>query len=120
MLTASLDRTVRLWCLEMRRHLVVYRHPSAVHQMKFCSRGLYFASSCSDRTVNIWSTEKIHPIRVFTEPFGSTLALDYHPNCNYILGGSEDRHIRMWDVLSSNCVRTFSGHKSGVRGLKVS
>uniref|UniRef100_A0A914YGG0 Uncharacterized protein n=1 Tax=Panagrolaimus superbus TaxID=310955 RepID=A0A914YGG0_9BILA len=26
----------------------------------------------------------------------------------------------MWDVLSSNCVRTFTGHKSGVRGIKTS
>uniref|UniRef100_A0A914YQV9 WD repeat-containing protein 44 n=1 Tax=Panagrolaimus superbus TaxID=310955 RepID=A0A914YQV9_9BILA len=52
LLTASLDRNVRLWCLEMRRDLVVYRHPSAVHQMKFCNRGLYFATSCLDQTVN--------------------------------------------------------------------
>lgn len=103
----------------MRRDLVVYRHPSAIHQMKFCNRGLYFATSCLDQTVNVWTTERVHPIRVFSEPFGSILSLDYHPNNNYVIGGSEDRYIRMWDVLSSSCVRTFTGHKSGVRGIKV-
>lgn len=103
----------------MRRHLVIYRHPSAVLQMKFCNRGLYFATSCIDHTVNAWSTERIHPVRVFSDSFGSNIALDYHPNCNYILGGSEDRQIRMWDVLSSNCVRMFSEHKTGIRGIKV-
>jgi transcription initiation factor TFIID subunit 5 len=120
LLTASLDRNVRLWCLEMRRDLVVYRHPSAIHQMKFCNRGLYFATSCLDQTVNVWTTERVHPIRVFSEPFGSILSLDYHPNNNYVIGGSEDRYVRMWDVLSSSCVRTFTGHKSGVRGIKTS
>ena len=29
------------------------------------------------------------------------------------------RYVRVWDVLSGSCVRTFSGHKGAVRGLKV-
>jgi len=46
--------------------------------------------------------------------------IDYHPNCNYVVGGSDDRYVRVWDVLNGQCVRTFSGHKSAVRSVKVS
>ena len=35
----------------------------------------------------------------------------FHPNSNYVATGSSDRTIRLWDVLSGNCVRIFTGHK---------
>lgn len=35
----------------------------------------------------------------------------FHPNSNYIATGSNDRFIRLWDILNGNCVRLFSGHK---------
>lgn len=47
------------------------------------------------------------------------MCLDYHPNCNYIIGGSDDHKIRVWDVLTSNCVQTYSGHNSPIRSVKV-
>jgi len=120
LLTSSLDGTTRLWGIELRRNLVIYRHPAAVYQTKLSNRGLYFASSCADQSIHLWSTERINPIRVFTEPFGATHALDFHPNCNYVIGGSNDRNVRMWDVLTGTCVRNFTGHKSGIRGVKTS
>ena len=35
----------------------------------------------------------------------------FHPNSNYVATGSADRTIRVWDVLTGNCVRIFTGHK---------
>lgn len=37
--------------------------------------------------------------------------VQFHPNSNYIATGSSDRTIRLWDVLSGNCVRFMTGHK---------
>lgn len=45
--------------------------------------------------------------------------MDFHANCNYIVGGSDDRYVRVWDVLSGACVRTFTGHRAPVRCTKV-
>ncbi len=35
----------------------------------------------------------------------------FHPNGNYIATGSCDRSVRLWDILSGQCVRIFTGHK---------
>uniref|UniRef100_A0A914VDY9 Uncharacterized protein n=1 Tax=Plectus sambesii TaxID=2011161 RepID=A0A914VDY9_9BILA len=45
---------------------------------------------------------------------------DFHPNCNYIVGGGEDRYVRLWDLQSGTCVRHFTGHKGAVTGVKFS
>ena len=46
--------------------------------------------------------------------------MSWHPNCNYILTGSEDKTVRMWDVQSGNCVRLLSGCGAGVNKVEVS
>ena len=38
----------------------------------------------------------------------------------FIATGSMDRKVRIWDSLSGDCVRTFSGHANGIQKLSVS
>lgn len=44
----------------------------------------------------------------------------FHPNSNYVLTGSSDKSIRMWDIQKGNCVRLFTGHARGISSLAVS
>ena len=67
----------------------------------------------------LWATDRLQPLRIFADAFSDVTCIDFHPNCNYIVGGSDDRYVRVWDVLSGTCVRTFSGHKGSVRSVKV-
>lgn len=68
----------------------------------------------------MWSTDRMHPLRIFADPYGDVGCIDYHPNCNYIAGGSDDRYVRVWDVCSGTRVRIFSGHKASIIAVKFS
>lgn len=103
----------------MRRNLVVYRTDAPVLRAVYCQKGYYFAVSTASKMVTLYSSEKIHPLRIFTDSQGDVTALDFHPNCNYIVGGSEDNNVYVWDVATALCVRTFKGHKTPVHTVKV-
>ncbi|CAJ0964140.1 unnamed protein product, partial [Mesorhabditis belari] len=120
LISSAADSTIRLWSVDTFRNVVVHRLSRPVWDVKFCSRGFYFCTGGADRTATVWSTDRVHPLRIFPDCYGHVTCVDYHPNCNYIAGGSDDRYVRLWDVLSGACVRTFSGHKTGIRGIKVS
>ncbi|KAI1731725.1 WD domain, g-beta repeat domain-containing protein [Ditylenchus destructor] len=120
LLSGSRDSTMRLWNLEMRRNLVIYRTVSPVWQSQFCNRGYYFAASTADQTVSLWATDRTQPLRIFADSLADVTCLDFHPNCNYITGGSDDRYVRIWDVLTGSSVRTLSGHKGAIKSVKFS
>jgi transcription initiation factor TFIID subunit 5 len=46
--------------------------------------------------------------------------VSFHPNCNYIMTGSDDKTVRMWDVQSGNCVRMLNWCGAGVNKVEVS
>lgn len=103
--------------------LCVYRGHSlgtSVWDCKFAPSGYYFASCGVDKTVRLWTTDRIAPVRVFAGHIASVGCVAWHPNCNYVLSGSDDKNVRMWDVQSGRCVRILTGLAGFVSALAVS
>jgi WD40 repeat protein len=83
--------------------------------------GYYFASAGADSTARLWCTDRKTPVRIFAGHCSENInTVTWHPNCNYILTGSDDKTVRMWDVQSGKCVRLFNGCPEGVNQVKVS
>ncbi|VDO38200.1 unnamed protein product [Haemonchus placei] len=120
LVSSSLDCSIRLWSLETQKNVVVYRLSRPVWQVQFSNRGYYMCSGGEDNTAMLWCTERMYPLRIFPDCYGSVNCVDFHPNCNYVVGGSCDRYVRVWDVLTGTCVRTFCGHSASVTAVKVS
>lgn len=77
-----------------------------------------FQNSSSSQMSNItffpdslWATDHYQPLRIFSGHLADVTCTRFHPNSNYVATGSSDRTIRLWDILSGNCVRIFTGHK---------
>uniref|UniRef100_A0A183ETZ8 WD_REPEATS_REGION domain-containing protein n=1 Tax=Gongylonema pulchrum TaxID=637853 RepID=A0A183ETZ8_9BILA len=119
LLSSSRDRTIRLWSIASRSNVVLYRYATPIWEVKFCPRSYYFATAGSDSTAMLWTTDRLQPLRIFSDAFSDVTCIDFHPNCNYFAGGSDDRYVRVWDILSGTCVRCFAGHKGSIRGIKV-
>lgn len=83
--------------------------------------GYYFASAGADSTARLWCTDRPMPIRVFAGHYSENVnCVSFHPNCNYIMSGSDDKTVRMWDVQSGSCVRMLCGCTAGVNKVQVS
>jgi WD40 repeat protein len=104
--------------------LALYRGhaPSCpVWSVEFAPSGYYFASAGADASGRIWTTDRPAPVRVLQgHTSASVNTITWHPNCNYVLTGSDDRTVRMWDIHNGRCVRLLAGCGDGVNVVRVS
>ena len=71
----------------------------------------------SDRTSRLWSTDRVHPLRLFVGHHDDVTVVRFHPNCHYVATGSSDRSVRLWDVSVGHSVRALVGHQAEVTAL---
>ncbi|EFN55699.1 hypothetical protein CHLNCDRAFT_133982 [Chlorella variabilis] len=121
--SASGDGSVRLWSMEVRANLAVYKgHQLPVWDVATCPyfSPFYFASCGADRTARLWSTDRVQPLRLFVGHTSDVDVVRWHPNCHYIATGSADRTVRLWDVRTGQCCRLLVGHKDKISALAFS
>lgn len=73
---------------------------------------------CFAPSASLWATDHYQPLRIFSGHLADVTCTRFHPNSNYVATGSSDRTIRLWDVLTGNCVRIFTGHKVRTKGTE--
>lgn len=44
----------------------------------------------------------------------NTCALQYHPYGDFIVSGSIDSSMKVWDVRNKSCIQTYTGHTKEV------
>lgn len=121
LLSASEDKTARLWSLDTYTALVSYKgHNQPVWDVKFLPLGHYFATASHDHTARLWATDHIYPLRIFAGHINDVDCVEFHPNSNYVFTGSSDKTCRMWDVHTGSAVRIFMGHTGPVNCMAVS
>lgn len=65
-------------------------------------------------------TDRVQPVRILIGHAASVNCIAFHPNCNYIVSGSDDGTLRVWHISSARCVRLLLGHRGPVRCVAVS
>lgn len=121
LISASEDKTARLWSLDTYTALVSYKgHNQPVWDVKFSPLGHYFATASHDQTARLWATDHIYPLRIFAGHINDVDCVEFHPNSNYVFTGLSDKTCRMWDVQTGNAVRIFMGHTGPVNTVAVS
>uniref|UniRef100_UPI00358EFD3D cell division cycle protein 20 homolog isoform X2 n=1 Tax=Myxine glutinosa TaxID=7769 RepID=UPI00358EFD3D len=85
----------------------VQAHQQEVCGLAWSPNGQYLASGGNDNAVSIWPTTGSTPVHTFTHHHAAVKALSWCPWLNNVLatgGGTIDRHIRIWNVSSGNCL----------------
>lgn len=121
LLSASEDKSVRLWSLDVWQCLVAYRgHDNPIWDLQWGPYGHYFLTGSNDRTARLWATDHIEPLRIYVGHENDVDCVAFHPNNLYVFTGSCDRTVRMWHTAGGNCLRLFTGHTGNVTAIACS
>lgn len=72
-----------------------------------------------DMFVRLWDSAG-NPIRSMAGHIQAVSCVKFTPDGNYIISGSKDKTIRIWETASGNHVRTLNGHTSEIKQIDVS
>ena len=117
-LSASTDRTVRLWDVESGHCMQVLEgHTAVVRSAAWRRDGRRVLSSADDGTLRLWDVETGRCLRVFSGHTAAVNSVAWGPDGRRALSGAADQTVRLWEVESGHCLRVLAGHTSRVNSV---
>jgi WD40 repeat protein len=114
-LSASFDRTLRLWEVSSGRTLHTFTgHTGYVWACAFSPDGRLALSASFDHTLRLWEVSSGRMLHTFTEHTDSVDACAYSPDGRMALSGARDNTLRLWEVSSGRTLRVLTGHTDAV------
>ncbi|MFN2224605.1 MAG: WD40 repeat domain-containing protein [Candidatus Promineifilaceae bacterium] len=110
--TASRDRTVKLWSGEGNHLKTLRDHADVVHQVAFAPDGAYFVTVSDDRTAIIWDHEGNLHHRI-TGHDAAALRVAISQDSEFIATGEAGGNVNLWD-RQGHLMANLDGHKSAI------
>ena len=107
--TASSDRTARIWSAATGTLLQICRVIQDREQCRFSPDGARVATASDDKTARIWSTQTGQSI-VLTGHEDVVSDAEFSPNGRWIVTASRDHTARIWDSASGKLVLLLTDH----------
>jgi len=99
LVTASLDRTVRVWDAVTGAQLaVLYGHQAEVNSAAYSPDGRRIVSASYDRTVRIWDAASGAQVALLPGHESYVFSAEYSRDGQRIASASEDKTARIWEV----------------------
>ncbi len=110
-LSASYDKTVRLWDLQTGVVLKILEgHTGGVHGLAFTPDGRRAVSSAiGDNTIRVWDLESGKQLKEIQAP-QDTHELAVSVNGRRLISAAFDQTVRLWDLGSGKELHCFHGH----------
>lgn len=112
MVTASVDKTARIWDLKGGRAPVILRgHNRKVTCATFSPDGKLIATSSEDKTARIWDANTGQMIKEFSGHADVVNNVAFSPDGRRLITASGDKTARIWQVDSGEMLFELTGHK---------
>lgn len=78
-------------------------------------RDLLLATGGGDNKIKLWGLNSSPFMKAeLVGHSGDVVACTFRPGSDVVVSGSEDRHVRLWDINSQDCLQTLIGHTAEV------
>jgi WD40 repeat protein/serine/threonine protein kinase len=111
-LTASWDKTAKLWDANSGRLIASFVHQGSVWRVAFSPDGTRVLTASVDKSAKLWNAVSGQLIASFDHQ-GAVNAAAFSPDGARILTGSTDKTARLWDAASGKLLASFV-HQDGV------
>jgi len=122
------DSFLRLWDQSTGRRpkSTVGMHGKEVTSVKFSPDGRFVLSGSEDKIIALRLVKSDRPLRYFRGHTMGVTSVAFSPDSRTIISGSgsiaskiakapADYSVKLWDIVSGSCIRSFEGHKKYVR-----
>jgi dynein assembly factor with WDR repeat domains 1 len=113
--TASTDRTIRIWdtssgiCMD-----VLKGHSDEVLDLTITTDARLIASASADASARVYDLNTGKSIAVLTGHAGEVSRVVFSPNGKRVLTSSSDKSLKIWDVQTGVCLQTLEGHQDEI------
>ena len=113
------DGRIQLWDITTHKCIRVFQeHNSKISAVAWSPDSKTIASS-NDGEIKLYSTETGELITTL-EHDSEIDTIAWSSNGKILASGSNDSTIKLWDVNTSNCVKTLTGHGNGINKITFS
>ncbi|WP_286619269.1 TIR domain-containing protein, partial [Variovorax sp. J22R115] len=120
-LTASWDKTARLWDVASGKELRALRgHENVVTSAQFSADGKTVLTASWDKTARLWDVASGKELRALRGHENVVTSAQFSADGKTVLTASWDKTARLWDVASGKELRALRGHENVVTSAQFS
>jgi WD40 repeat protein len=120
-LTASSDRTARIWDAADGKPLTPpMKHGSKVHQATYSKHGGFVATASDDNTARVWIASTGASAAPAMRHTGSVYRAVFSPDGRCLLTASDENTARVWDADTGELLAPPLRHRAGVLDVAFS
>ena len=119
-LTASYDKTVKLWDGQTGEHITTLHHPAAVRSATFDAVGSRILTGSVDKTARLWNARTGQPIGEPLWHQGMVIAVAFSGDGELFATGTSDGLCQIWDSHSHQPVGRPLAHEGRINAVAFS